>query len=301
MMRGFATILTAVLTAAPCAARAQTADSIGIRAQGMAGAFTAVADDATATWWNPAGLATGAFFNAVLEAGNDHHAGVSAAYPALGLSYYRLRINEVQAPPSTGGSSLSPQGGTPAPGLLAVDASQFGVTVGQSIGSYVAVASTLKLVRAEESTHGDLDIGAMAALGLARVGVTVRNVTSPTLGGGTDTLTLTRHVRAGAAIASGGASGSSQATVAFDADLTRVAGATGDERRMAIGGEAWTTSRRFGGRAGFSWSTLNDSRIAGTLGASLAIRPRIYFEVQTSYSRADDSRRSVGAALRMTF
>ena len=48
-------------------ARAQTSELVGVRALGMAGAFTAVADDSTATWWNHAGLATGAYVNAVLE------------------------------------------------------------------------------------------------------------------------------------------------------------------------------------------------------------------------------------------
>src|SRR6266481_2044160 len=53
-------------------AAAQTTDTIGVRAQGMAGAFTAVADDATAGWWNPAGLAGGAYFNAIIESGTNH-------------------------------------------------------------------------------------------------------------------------------------------------------------------------------------------------------------------------------------
>src|SRR5213593_698647 len=52
-------------------AEAQSAEAIGVRAQGMGGAFTAVADDATATWWNPAGLAAGAYFNLILEAGSQ--------------------------------------------------------------------------------------------------------------------------------------------------------------------------------------------------------------------------------------
>ena len=55
------------LAASP--ASAQIYESVGIRAQGMAGAFVAVADDATATWWNPAGLAHGPYFNSIIEFG----------------------------------------------------------------------------------------------------------------------------------------------------------------------------------------------------------------------------------------
>jgi hypothetical protein len=40
---------------------AQTIESVGERAQGMGGAFVAVADDGSATWWNPAALAAGPF------------------------------------------------------------------------------------------------------------------------------------------------------------------------------------------------------------------------------------------------
>ena len=51
----------------PKPATAQIYENIGIRAQGMSGAFVAVADDATTTWWNPAGLASGGYFNGVIE------------------------------------------------------------------------------------------------------------------------------------------------------------------------------------------------------------------------------------------
>src|SRR6266487_935670 len=89
-------------------AYAQAPESIGIRAQGMAGAFTAVADDATATWWNPAGLAGGSYFSTILEYRHPTHGsdpdvkGVSLAFPALGVGYYRLPISEMRPPASTG-------------------------------------------------------------------------------------------------------------------------------------------------------------------------------------------------------
>ena len=40
-------------------APAQVVEAVGGRALGMAGAFVALADDSTATWWNPAGLTDG--------------------------------------------------------------------------------------------------------------------------------------------------------------------------------------------------------------------------------------------------
>ena len=82
----------------PPEARAQTSDVVGVRALGMGGAFTAVADDATSTWWNPAGLASGAFFSAILEYAHPEDRpgeglrGVSLGFPALGLAYYRLPL-----------------------------------------------------------------------------------------------------------------------------------------------------------------------------------------------------------------
>ena len=52
-------------TAAPAAA--QTFEIVGTRAAGMGGAFVAVADDASATYWNPGGLALGRMFSAVVD------------------------------------------------------------------------------------------------------------------------------------------------------------------------------------------------------------------------------------------
>src|SRR6185436_9125270 len=86
-------------------AGAQTFEAVGTRAAGMGGAFVAVADDASAAYWNPAGFAAGNFFTMVLDrtAGEVNPGGssegvtrasgslVSMGMPALGLSYYRLR------------------------------------------------------------------------------------------------------------------------------------------------------------------------------------------------------------------
>ena len=165
--------------AIPRGVSAQAFESIGIRAQGMGGAYVAVADDATATWWNPAGLATGAYFSALVEYDKPRTPqgasikGLALGFPALGLSYYRLPINQMRSAGSTGGTpgSREEQG----------DLSVYGVTVGQSLGDHLVLGSTLKLVRAGQS-HGDLDMGAMARFGAARMGVVVKNIRKPSLG-----------------------------------------------------------------------------------------------------------------------
>ena len=76
-----------VLLLQPIPAMAQQFDAVGTRAQGMAGAFVAVADDASATWWNPAGLGGGAYLSAVLERGqNREPADPPASGPAMQIA-----------------------------------------------------------------------------------------------------------------------------------------------------------------------------------------------------------------------
>ena len=65
----------------------------------MGGAFTAVADDGSAAFWNPAGFATGSFFSLVdrraAHASIDRSGlAVAAGDPAAGPSYYRTAIAE---------------------------------------------------------------------------------------------------------------------------------------------------------------------------------------------------------------
>jgi len=303
----------------------------------MGGAFTAVADDASATWWNPAGLAAGPYVNAIVEAGQLGEpaspaaaqpawraggVGFAAAFPAMGLSYYRFRISEI-VPSSTTGAA---QAGRQDPGvadvrLRSLVLSQFGATVGQSIGDHLVFASTLKLLRGglgsasrpgggtledadalegPSDTRGTLDVGAMAAYGVARVGVTLRNATSPTFGGGVDAVTLRRQVRTGFALTTARGRWFGGLTVAVDADLTRVATADGDERRVASGVEGWTRGRRFGARAGVSASTLGAHRAAESAGASWAVRSGLFVDAQVT-GGARGSRRGWGVDTRVTF
>src|SRR5439155_10091677 len=130
----------------------------------------------------------------------------------------------VQAPDSTA-STASASGDRQdpritGPGLSRLDLDQFGASVGQSIGDHFVVASTLKLVNARSVTRGDLDVGAMAAFGVARLGVSVRNLTRPALGSGIDRVRLDRQARAGFALTAPARGGINQLTLALDADIT---------------------------------------------------------------------------------
>ncbi len=323
-------------------ARAQSSDLIGVRASGMAGAFTAVADDATATWWNPAGLAGGAYLNAIVETGThqepktDRDAsgaatpawrgevrGFTVAFPALGLSYYRLRVSEIQPQTSTAGSGAVRQDqGSADVRLRSLVLSQFGATVGQSIGEHLVVGSTLKLVRGslgtdvrassvasldqaaeldgESETHSGLDMGVMASFGAVRAGLTVRNVREMEFGNGPDAVTLHRQARAGVAISTGRRGVIGSATVAFDADLTRTPTAVGDERHLALGVEAWTPTRRLGLRGGVSANTTGARRSSLGGGASAMVRSRTYVDAEVT-GGSDEGRHGWAVALRMTF
>src|SRR5688572_2896501 len=148
VVRGLLAAAVVVVCAPPAAA--QMFELVGTRAQGMGGAFVAVADDATASWWNPAGLATGNLLSLVIEHGmtndpadaaqtgparRDSVTGVAASYPALAVSYYHLRVSEI-APLSTTAAEVGGRQDQEAADvrLHALALSQFGATFGQSFG-----------------------------------------------------------------------------------------------------------------------------------------------------------------------
>ena len=155
--------LVVALIALPAPAAAQSFPSTGTRAAGMGGAFVGVADDASAIYWNPAGLAAGAYFSLVVDGGSaeitpngsavggdDSNFLIGLAMPALGLGYYRLHTRTV-GPPAT----LEPFSPSEPPLLSAAPELRVdtlvthhgGVTLVQSLWQGVAVGTTLKLVR----------------------------------------------------------------------------------------------------------------------------------------------------------
>lgn len=328
-----AAIAAALVEVSAAAVAAQTSEGIGVRAQGMAGAFTAVADDSSATWWNPAGLAGGAYFNGIIESGRQQKPiddtslpasetigrGFSVAYPALGLSYYRLQVSAIQAATTTvDGGAVRQDGGSSDIRLQTLVLNQFGVTVGQSLGSHLVVASTLKLVHgslateirppaaasldaaadldADGETDAGLDMGAMAKVGTVRLGLMVRNVSEPTFGEGPLEVKLERYFRAGFAFSSR----SGLTTFAADFDLTKTLQPTGEERRAAIGLEEWAKGKRFGFRGGASVNTLDADRIVVSGGVSASVRSGTYIDAAGTFG-SDESQRGWGFALRVTF
>ena len=286
-----------IVLAAPKPATAQIYESIGIRAQGMGGAFVAVSDDATTTWWNPAGLAGGGFFNAILESDRvDDPTGTRARafalnVPSLGLSYYRLALNGMRPPAPTGSATASRED----QGVL----SQFGATVGQSVGPHLILGSTLKLVHALGETRTDLDTGAMAALGRVRLGVAAKNLRKPEFSEGGRRIELPRQVRAGASVRAGSPN-RAEIIGAVDADLTTTPTAVGDERHLATGVEAWLANRSVGLRAGVGMNTIGESRRSGSVGVSVGLRGSSYIDGQLTRG-SDRARNGWGFALRVTF
>ncbi len=260
--------------AAPGAA--QPFEQAGVRAQGMAGAFVAVADDASAVWWNPAGLAGGAFFNFLFEhqqqsSPDDTVNALSVGTPPLGASYQRLRY----AVPPAGQTRTSREtvGGTETSGALVTH--EAGMTLLQSLTADFVVGATVKFVRGVIGDRGtnqaDVDVGMHYRAGPLRAGLVVRNVAEPSFRISEDTtLTLERQARAGVAWAA------DSLTVAADLDLTSAPGLTGG-RRLAIGAERrW--QQRWALRGGMRLRTTEGANPWASLGASYAVKSGMWID-----------------------
>jgi hypothetical protein len=311
---GSAAALAALLLAP--GASAQTFDTVGTRAAGMGGAFVAVADDASAAYWNPAGFASGSYFSLVLDrsvadtvprvgsAGSRSGILFALGMPAVSLSYYRLRATTVHPELPTDEAAA----GRNLAGEVRVDnliTHQLGVTLVQSIIPGVAVGTTLKLVRGSalvtlqpggnnddlldvaEDIAGnttnkfDADIGVMASGGRLKAGLTVRNVSEPRFDDPSGrSIRLERQARAGVAV-----SPADGWSVAADFDLLENTGLTGRVRDIALGTEGKLNRRTFV-RAGTRFNTANTDLVGHiptvAFGGSFAAMASVLVDAQVT-------------------
>ena len=162
---------------------------MGVRAAGMSGAFTAVADDASAVFWNPGGLAKGAFFGLLIDrnTADEGSAGaIALVTPAVGLSYYRTATGELLGNRE---------------GFVTHNA---GLTIVHSLTNSISVGTTWKLVQGEAGLFStnkfDADLGVMAAGSVGKIGVSVRNLFEPKFTAPGGLIQLDRQIRLGLAL-----------------------------------------------------------------------------------------------------
>jgi hypothetical protein len=311
----------AVLLGWGSGAAAQSFESVGTRAAGMGGAFVAVADDASAAYWNPAGFASGNFFSLLLDstssksdpaepdgARKERSFLFAMGMPALGLSYYQVRLDTVsteRGPKAVGARAEEPDEVR----VQTLITHHTGATVLQSIGPGIAVGATLKVVRGiasspvvpdgrretlldqaselrgKGSSRFDTDIGVMKAGSLFKAGLTIRNVTNPefeTPEG--DRVRLRRQARAGVAIVP-----LDGWVVDADLDLTSTPGVLGPVRDFAVGTEGRLGRNAFI-RGGLRTNTRHSSETAVAAGASYMLVTSFLIDAQVTGGDARTNR-----------
>lgn len=230
----------AILLVSPATATAQAFDLVGTRPRAMGGAFVAVADDASATWWNPAGLPATLIFDGVADLGalnsvpdrpiEDASTAaqargllVAAAFPVAAVAYTRVHEWRLEAVPTVGGAGGRQDGGR-VPTARSLLTQHFGVSLAQSLGDAVVVGVTARLVhggvssaavaagpvddafdRASDAprataTRGDIDAGVLVRLSRVRLGLSAKNLAAPTFTG-TDGVDWTLDRRVRAGVA----------------------------------------------------------------------------------------------------
>src|SRR5262249_11005068 len=265
---------------------AQSAPPIGVRAAGMGGAFTGVADDGTAPFWNPAGLASGSFVGLAVD-GNalDRQSGLflGLATPPLGVCYYREKVAGTfpEKVPATFSEKTTStvELASVRNGLIVHHA---GLTLVQSLGDHgFAVGSTLTFVHGNGANAFDANAGVMLSGSLAQVGLTAQNLFEPSLGD----VRLERRVRAGVAIHL-----RQDLTAAGDLEFTKTSSPSGAWRDAALGIEAHPVPKAWL-RSGIHWNTTGPTAApVGSLGASYAVYGRLRADAQVSFGSKEGDR-----------
>ena len=314
--------LLGLVSTAPAAAQL-VFEAAGERALGMAGAFVAVADDATAVHWNPAGLVGAQPLGMTIgwhhfQVGNPDQAAAAGAHRGrstltslgtwpLGVSYGTVQRSRL---PTDAAGLVSGQ---------ALRVSHVGVTILQSLLDDVVVGSTLRVMRGGLATDGvggatsgealdrvadlphdsqttfDIDLGLMASAPRLRLGLALKNLRSVVFSEvAGNAISLPRQARIGLAVLP-----ADGVTLAMDLDLNTV-DLMGDLRRMfAVGGEA-AIGRRLQLRSGVRWNVADEWHTVGAVGASVSLRRGFWVDGHYSLGRDDESR-EWGVALRAGF
>ena len=290
----------------PHSVHAQSFGGVGTRAEGMGGAFVAVADDASAVYWNPAGVATGAIFDFQVSAGRGSTVFIGAALPVLAATYYRTR--QATGLTTVSGSPDRQNGGSGEVRVRTLTTTNIGATVVQTVVPGLVIGTTARMVRGgiegfDTRTTVDFDAGAIVSAWDVRFGLTARNLRAPEFESGGAMVRMHRQVRVGAALAPRalptGVHG--PFSLAIDADLTTTPDVvSGDWRSVAAGGEYWLAKGLVGARGGVRWSTLGDSRRAFSGGLTVRLPRSVHVEGQvTKTNESDDIDWTIGA--RVTF
>jgi hypothetical protein len=286
----------------------------------MAGAFVAVADDATAVYWNPAGLVGGSAVGGTIDWGRFQF-GNREVLPVSGPSEGTSNLTSLGAWPvglsyARFESTVLVNDTSGAPTAFNVRTTHLGLTVLQTLVENLVIGSTFKYVRgrteralAEGATveealdrgsdlkgdaRGafDFDLGLMADMQQLRVGLTVRNVRQPTFGTVAENeITLKRRARLGVALLP-----RPGLILAMDVDLDTADLEGGPSRILALGGET-RLGQRLAVRSGVRMSIEGDRRLVTAVGTSYMIRPRVWLDGHFSQGGRHEHR-AFGFALR---
>jgi len=214
----------------------------------MGGAFTGVADDATAFYWNPAGIAFGPFVSAGVFHGRDEMdrdgrrfedraTGLSLQYTFMGVAFAQFRQDL-----SEGGASRR------------LDTSDLAVSILQSLPvDNLVLGGNVHYLRGTTQTDAEPEVSSQSwdvDLGLVyepndrvRIGLMMRRLREASFRTASedDGVRLSRHVRAGASWRLPRA-----LLVAFDADLSEQGTGADTWRETSIGMEkGWFEDRAF--------------------------------------------------------
>jgi len=280
--------LIAVLLFATNAATQSRVMHLGARAASMGGAFTAVADDSTAFYWNPAGIALGAFLGAGVYHGReesdrggslfeDRASGLSLEYTFMGVAFTQFRqsvgVGNDQRGLDTFDVAVSVLQSLPIDNLVVA-------------GNVHYLSGTTTLGGVESGSDSwDVDLGVMYERhGVFRVGLMLSRLREARFVLPDDErLRVPRHARAGISFRL-----PQLFIVAFDADLSTQGSSSDTWREISLGAEKGFGSRVFvrGGVRAEAGSEFG-SRPALSIGAGVQFWK---LELEVAYLGASGSR-----------